>query len=82
MARLGAAAWMSRAAEQAVLDAVAAVVSVRCHGFDAAAADLSYAARVDPIRFVSMTTALAAMVPAEKPCAELLAWTDELQPPD
>ena len=34
----------------------------------------------DPLRLFAAATALAAMVPADRPARELLAWTERLSP--
>jgi hypothetical protein len=65
-------------APQALDDAVRVVTDTRCHGPAPTRTELVALQRADPYRFVEMTLALAALVPAEQPVAQLLAWTTEV----
>lgn len=67
---------------QAVLDAQALVGAVRDLDPREVWGTLALWGRDDPLRLYALVVALAAMVPADQPARELLAWTDTLTKPD
>lgn len=67
-------------AHQAVLDAVDLAAAVRDYDPREVWGTLHLRQQRDPLRLIALCVALAAMVPADRPARELLAWTDELTP--
>lgn len=66
--------------DQSVRDAVHTVTDLRCYGPAWSATELAALQRSDPGRFIDMTIALAALVPAERSIDTLLSWTMEAPP--
>lgn len=68
-------------AYMAVLDAGELVAAVRDLDPREVWGTLAIWAEQDSLRLFAVVTALASMVPADRPVRELLAWTDQLTPP-
>jgi hypothetical protein len=67
-------------AHKAALDAVEIVAAVRDLDPREVWGTLALRGETDPLRIYALIVALAAMVPADRPARELLAWTDGLAP--
>lgn len=67
---------------QAVVDATSMVGAVRDLDPREVWGTLALWGAEDPLRLYALVVALAAMVPADQPARELLAWTDHLALPD
>lgn len=63
---------------RAVLDAVEIVAAVRDLDPREVWGTLALWGEKDPLRIYTLVVALAAMVPADRPARELLAWTEPL----
>jgi hypothetical protein len=68
-------------AHKAALDAVEVVAAVRDLDPREVWGTLALRGEKDPLRIYALVVALAAMVPADRPARELLAWTEALSAP-